>query len=195
MRTDEALTRFANSEIHQNVAEANTVVNLRFVDGQRVGVASHEPAWTTRRCAGWPPSGRDIARLQPERDEVRGLPEPGADAHGRGRLVSAATAGATPEARAAACARPSSPPPTPPGVLAYGSYTTAARRSASPTRWACAPSEARSLGHLITVDDGPRRRAGYAESAAVDHTGIDAAAIGREAAEQGGRQSRGRGGA
>jgi len=38
---DEArLTRFANSEIHQNVAEVNTTVNLRFVDGKRVGVMS-----------------------------------------------------------------------------------------------------------------------------------------------------------
>jgi len=39
LRGDEALTRFANSQIHQNVAETNTIVNLRFVDGKRVGVA------------------------------------------------------------------------------------------------------------------------------------------------------------
>ena len=37
---DSALTRFANSEIHQNVAETNTAVNLRVVVGKRVGVAS-----------------------------------------------------------------------------------------------------------------------------------------------------------
>ena len=35
-----ALTRFANSEIHQNVAETNVNVNLRFVAGRRIGVAS-----------------------------------------------------------------------------------------------------------------------------------------------------------
>ena len=40
MRTDEALTRFANSQIHQNVSESNTSLNLRFVDGKRIGVAS-----------------------------------------------------------------------------------------------------------------------------------------------------------
>ena len=40
MRTDEALTRFANSQIHQNVSESNTVLNLRFVEGKRIGVAS-----------------------------------------------------------------------------------------------------------------------------------------------------------
>ena len=37
---DAALTRFANSEIHQNVAETNAQLNLRFVEGKRIGVAS-----------------------------------------------------------------------------------------------------------------------------------------------------------
>jgi len=40
MADDSALTRFANSEIHQNVAETNISVNLRFVLGRRIGVAS-----------------------------------------------------------------------------------------------------------------------------------------------------------
>ncbi|HEX6867195.1 MAG TPA: DNA gyrase modulator, partial [Candidatus Limnocylindrales bacterium] len=37
---DSALTRFANSEIHQNVAETHITINLRVVVGKRVGVAS-----------------------------------------------------------------------------------------------------------------------------------------------------------
>ena len=37
---DEALTRFANSQIHQNVAEIDVTVNLRVAIGKRVGVAS-----------------------------------------------------------------------------------------------------------------------------------------------------------
>ena len=40
MAEDAALTRFANSQIHQNVAETNVALNLRFVVGNRVGVAS-----------------------------------------------------------------------------------------------------------------------------------------------------------
>ena len=36
---DSALTRFANSEVHQNVAERDAQVSLRFVDGRRVGCA------------------------------------------------------------------------------------------------------------------------------------------------------------
>jgi predicted Zn-dependent protease len=37
---DLALTRFANSEIHQNIAERDIDVRIRVVTGQRVGVAS-----------------------------------------------------------------------------------------------------------------------------------------------------------
>ena len=37
---DAALTRFANSEIHQNVAETNIGVNLRFCVGRRIAVAA-----------------------------------------------------------------------------------------------------------------------------------------------------------
>ena len=37
---ESSLTRFANSEIHQNVSSDEVLVNLRFVSGRRVGVAS-----------------------------------------------------------------------------------------------------------------------------------------------------------
>src|SRR5512140_2336198 len=47
MAEDSALTRFANSEIHQNVAETNVVINLRCVVGRRVG--------RTRRDSGTSP--------------------------------------------------------------------------------------------------------------------------------------------
>ncbi|MEA2630190.1 MAG: PmbA protein, partial [Chloroflexota bacterium] len=40
MADESALTRFANSEIHQNVAETNVTINLRVVVGKRIGVAS-----------------------------------------------------------------------------------------------------------------------------------------------------------
>ena len=40
MSEDQALTRFANSEIHQNVAETSASVNLRFALGRRIATAS-----------------------------------------------------------------------------------------------------------------------------------------------------------
>ena len=75
MRSHSALTRFANNEIHQNVAEEDTVVNLRFVDGQRVGVASANRTADDdlRRLAG---SAATTARLQPPRSDFVSLPGP-----------------------------------------------------------------------------------------------------------------------
>ena len=69
---DARLTRFANSEIHQNVAETNADCNLRFVIGKRVGVASsgrvddEGPAPARRECRG----------DRPERGRARGLGRP-----------------------------------------------------------------------------------------------------------------------
>ena len=40
MAGDSALTRFANSEIHQNVVERSLTVNLRHVVGRRIAVVS-----------------------------------------------------------------------------------------------------------------------------------------------------------
>ncbi len=78
MAEDAALTRFANSQIHQNVAETNAVVNLRFVVGKRIGVASSgrtddEGLRTLAERAA------AIAGVVEELQDWGGLPEP----HGR----------------------------------------------------------------------------------------------------------------
>ncbi len=72
---DSALTRFANSEIHQNVAETNVSINLRVVVGKRVGVAStgRTDDEGLRRLAEQP---RAIARVVEELDDWGGLPGP-----------------------------------------------------------------------------------------------------------------------
>ena len=81
---DEALTRFANSEIHQNVAEIDVTVNLRVVIGKRVGVASsgRTDAEGLRRLA---ENATAIARVVEELEDWAGLPGPTA--------VTPATAG------------------------------------------------------------------------------------------------------
>src|SRR6516225_5274591 len=70
---DSALTRFANSEIHQNVAETNVVINLRVVVGKRVGVASsgRTDAEGLQRLA---ENATAIARVTEELDDWGGLP-------------------------------------------------------------------------------------------------------------------------
>ncbi len=72
---DSALTRFANSYIHQNVAESNTEVRMRVVYGKKVGVASTNdlsPDALKRTVE----TARAIAMLQPENPEFKSLPGP-----------------------------------------------------------------------------------------------------------------------
>ena len=75
MAEDSALTRFANSEIHQNVAETNGTLNLRVAIGRRVGVASSNRLddESLRRLA---ETATGIARQSAELEDWAGLPEP-----------------------------------------------------------------------------------------------------------------------
>src|SRR4249919_4035520 len=95
MAEDSALTRFANSEIHQNVAESNVTVNLRVVVGKRVGVASsgRTDAEGLRRLA---ERAAAIARVVEELEDWGGLPGP-SEADDIDAGYSAATADASPE--------------------------------------------------------------------------------------------------
>ena len=122
---DSALTRFANSEIHQNVTERDAQVSLRFVDGRRVGCAATNRLddEALRRLA---ERAAAIARLQPEQEEALELPEPGQVALVTG-ASSQATRDASPESRAAG-AREVIAAADAVGVLAYGSFTTSVER-------------------------------------------------------------------
>jgi PmbA protein len=178
---DSSLTRFANSEIHQNVAETSRSVNLRYVSGKRIAVLS---------------SGRtddDGLRLLVERaavvvrnceelDDWAGLPGPdGAVAVKPETTWSAATAGATPELRAdgvrAVIAAADAA-----GVVAYGSFSTGEDSIAVANSRGIRAAERRSSSQLITVHMSPGGGNGYAEMVALDASTIDAAAIGGEAA-------------
>lgn len=181
MAEDQQLTRFANSEVHQNVAESDTVVNLRFVDGKRVGVASSN-RYDDDALRGLAETAGRIAGLQPEQLEFAGLPEPMTVTRVAGTMASP-TINASPEQRADG-ARGVIAAADAAGVLAYGSYKTVAERIAVANTLGIGSEEERSHGHLIVVCMGPDGEAGYAESAAVDHTVIDAPAIGQEAAEK-----------
>ena len=137
MADERRLTRFANSEIHQNVAESNALVNLRFVIGKRVGVAStgRSDDEGLRRLA---ERAAAIARNVEELEDWGGLPEP------------------TPIRDVARAATPRRPPARPrsSGPRASGRHRRRRRRgrrsptarsrprprrSASPTRRASAP--------------------------------------------------------
>ncbi len=121
MAEDSALTRFANSEIHQNVAETNVSINLRVVIGKRVGVASsgRTDAEGLRRLAD---QARAIAGVVEELDDWGGLPG-ATEVRAVPAAYSAATAGASPEFRAEAV-RAVIAAADDAGVTAYGSFAT-----------------------------------------------------------------------
>jgi predicted Zn-dependent protease len=73
--TESALTRFANSYIHQNVAERDTDVRVRVVYGKKIGVASSNDLSpdALRRTV---ETARAIAQVQREDPEFQSLPLP-----------------------------------------------------------------------------------------------------------------------
>jgi PmbA protein len=180
---DAALTRFANSEIHQNVAELNARLSLRFIDGQRIGVAAtgrfdRGALESVARTAG------QIARnVEPNTDFIT-LPGPGPEPIPElAAAYSRATAEATPELRAEG-ARAVIAEADAAGVTAYGSFATTTETIIVANSLGVRASGARTTAQLITVSMGPSGGSGYAEAAAVDATRIDAGALGREASER-----------
>jgi PmbA protein len=176
---DAALTRFANSEIHQNVAETNSQVSLRFVIGNRIGVAStsrtdEEGLRSLAETAG------AIARNSAELEDWAGLPEP-TPIPDVPQAYSATTATATPELRADG-ARAVIAAADAEGTTAYGSFSTSTESTVVVNSKGIRAAGSRTSSQLLTVSMGPGGGTGYAESCAVNAAHIDAAAIGREAA-------------
>ena len=181
MAGDSALTRFANSEIHQNVAERSLTVSLRHIVGRRIAVVS-----TGRVDAEGLRSlvhrAAAIARSCEELEDWAGLPAPVA-APSR-KPVSAwadGTAEATPEFRAEGV-RAVIAAADAVGVTAYGSFSTDAEAVAVANSAGIRAAEKRTSSQLLTVHMSPDGGTGYAEGVSMDATTIDAAAIGQEAA-------------
>ena len=182
---DAALTRFANSEIHQNVAERSLTVNLRHVVGRRIAVVSTGKVDAdglrslVHRAA-------SIARSCEELEDWAGLPAPSSGSAAgsvtRGANAwSAGTADATPEFRAEGV-RAVIAAADAAGVTAYGAFSTDAEAIAIANSAGIRAAEGRTSSQLLTVQMSPDGGTGYAEGMSMDATTIDAAAIGREAA-------------
>ncbi|HUG28954.1 MAG TPA: TldD/PmbA family protein [Candidatus Limnocylindria bacterium] len=181
---DSALTRFANSEIHQNVTESSLTVSLRHVVGRRIAVISTGKVdpdglrTLVHRAAA-------IARSCEELDDWAGLASPtvegGAAIGGAASAWAAGTAEATPEFRAEGVRAVIAAADTL-GVTAYGSFSTESEAIAVANSAGVRAAESRTSSQLLTVHMSPDGGTGYAESVSMDATTIDAAAIGREAA-------------
>jgi PmbA protein len=176
---DSALTRFANSAIHQNVAETDTEVRIRVVLGTRIGVATTN-SLDDGALAQTLENALAIARLQPENPEFKSLPGP--QPIPQVTAFSEATAGCTPERRAkgagAIClmAREA-------GVVASGALTTAVFEMAvanSLGAFAYFPTTYADINTVIMSDTS----AGYTSALALDVDDLDFEAIGQETVEK-----------
>ena len=175
-----ALTRFAESYVHQNHVDHTPTLTVRAAFGTRAGIA------TTSRLddaglAAVTEQAVAIARLAPENPEFPGLP--GSDGEPSEAAFSAETMDIAPGQRAAlagiACrlAREA-------GLAASGSVNTVGEEIAvanSNGVFAYTPRSRAALAVVATGADG----SGYADETSLDLATIDAEAVARRAVETG----------
>jgi predicted Zn-dependent protease len=177
---DEALTRFANNEIHQNVAEANEALVIRAAFDQRIGSVSTNDLSREgiNRAVG---QAEALAKLQPETPDFPGFATPLPMPEGV-RAFDEATAGASPDLRADAVGEVIRYAQDQ-DVNAYGAFRT------SRYAWAVANTKGLSVYQPITMADlvivaMTDTSSGYAEDASWRVDDIDVTARGREAVDK-----------
>ena len=174
---DTKLTRFANNEIHQNVAERNVEVHVRVAIGQRVGTASGNGVDddSLRRLV---EQATTVARLQRENPDFPGFPGPHTVAGGQTGF-SEDTASTSPELRAdkvgEVCRRSLAAGFTAAGACSTSLVETAVASSLG--TWAFRP---RTHARLLTVVSG-ETSSGYALRQGTAFSTLDAEAVGQEA--------------
>lgn len=174
--SQEALTRFAESVIHQNVAERDTTVSVRAVAGKRIGCARGNQAGRDD-VAAVAERARALAEIAAEDADFVSLPEPGE--YGEASAYCETTASCTPEQRAEIaaeiveiCSRE--------GCRASGSISTEAAELAVANSLgirAHAQMTPAAVVLVASADDA----SGYAEWRGRDIAELDAAALAERA--------------
>lgn len=176
---DSSLTRFANSTIHQNVAETDNEVRIRAIIGTQIGVATTNNL-EDEALSQTLENALAIARLQPPNPDFKSLPGPqpipGASAFSQATAVCSAEQRAKAAGTICMMARRA-------GVIASGALTTAAAEFAvanSLGTFAYFPTTYADVNTVIMSDSS----AGYASALSLDVNELDFEAIGREAVEK-----------
>jgi predicted Zn-dependent protease len=179
---DQALTRFANSTIHQNLAQHNTQLAIRAVvdGGAGIALTNRLDADGQRRVA---KQAATIARLQPPDADFPGLPS-----GGEARETSTfheATAATTPAQRAEAVGIIVDAAANQ-GFSATGAYTTEVAELAIANTSGAAAYAPLTLASLRTVIDanppqGVGFLTGYADAISRDVSDVDPQAIAERA--------------
>lgn len=176
---DSALTRFANSEIHQNVVERNAKVRIRMALGRRVGVASANDLGD-ESLARAVDRAEAIARRQPERPDFPGLPAPSPTTRVDGFRSSTADC---PPGQRASSVKQVCDLAHERGLIASGALSTDQNEVGVASSRGVRAYHLGTRAHLVTVvmDDAG---SGYAERTSLDVDAIDAEAAGHEAVER-----------
>jgi predicted Zn-dependent protease len=176
---DGSLTRYANSEIHQHVAERNATVRVRIAIGKRIGSATANglDAESLRQVV---ERATTIARLQRENPDFPGLPGPFKTTWDGHAGFSERTAAATPESRAdlagIVCRRATDAGLIAAGVCATNTVETALANSVGTFGYF-----AGTQAHLQAVIYG-ETSSGYGERMGADLSTLDAGEVAEEAA-------------
>ena len=177
---DEALTRFANSQIHQNVAEHDRSLQVRVINDQRTGVASTNrldetslratvaQAIEISRRAQPNPNAGDLPQDVAEVDPMIGYVEATADADPtiRGEGARAVIAAGLKH-----------------DLEVSGSFATSTITHAVANSRGVRAYHRRTRASLVTVMHG-EGASGYANAASTDVGEIDAESLGGEAADK-----------
>ncbi len=176
MAEDSCLTRFANSQIHQNVAQSDAQVRVRVVVGKKIGVAATNDL-SDASLDGVVESAMTIARFQQDNPDFVSLPGP--TPLPKVDAFVERTAAASPEQRARGvgviCKKCHAA-----GVIGSGAFTTAATElcvANSLGVYAYDASTHADLSTVVMADSG----SGYAETASIDVAAIDVEAMANEA--------------
>ncbi|MEP6680323.1 MAG: TldD/PmbA family protein [Chloroflexota bacterium] len=182
---DSALTRFANSQIHQNVRQHDRSLQVRVIDRQRIGVAS------TNRLddAGLRAvveSAISIAERSAPNPQAAVLPTDGGRQADEAAGFVAATAEADPGQRGAG-ARAVIAAGVAQGLIVSGSFATSSATQAVMNSHGVRARQRTTRASLLTVmldsyESGAA--SGYANAGSTDIGQIDAEAVGAEAADK-----------
>jgi predicted Zn-dependent protease len=178
---DAALTRFANSQVHQNVVDHDATLRVRLVADGRTGVAATNRLDDEglRAVVASAAAIRDRAARNPETPPLAEGP-----ATGHSRLGwSDATASADPALRAAG-ARAAIEAAVAAGLEASGAFSTDATTMAIANTRGLRSSGSTTEAKMVTVVMGADGGSGYAQAVNGDVGRIDAAAIGAEAVDR-----------
>jgi len=178
---DFGLTRFANSQIHQNVIEHDASIRVRLAQDGRTGVASTNRLDDEgiRDVVSRAAAIRDRASSNPD---APSMPEGTASPHAT--LGSAEATTAADPAMRAADARAVIAAADGADLTASGAFSTETQTMGVANTRGVERSETSTLGKLVTVVLNDAGASGYSQAVSIDASEVDGAAVGAEAVDK-----------